>query len=91
MSIDECGMAHMEKLYYDVYNESDVLISAVENYHKRNGRYPKRVLADKIYRSIKNLTFCKKHGISRSGLPLGKTKRIQVNTAGPSMQMKVIE
>lgn len=75
MSIDEYGMARIVKLSFDAYNESDVLIGAIENYHKRTGKYPKRVLADKIYRNRKNLAFCKEHGIRLSGPALGRPKK----------------
>lgn len=43
LSIDDNGMARIEKQSFDAYNESDVLIGAVENYYERTGRYPKRV------------------------------------------------
>lgn len=75
LSVDEYGMARIEKLSFDAYNESDVLIGAVENYHTRTGRYPSRVLADKIYRNRRNLTFCKEHGIRLSGPALGRPKK----------------
>lgn len=75
ISIDERGMAKIEKLSFDAYNESDVLIGAIENDHKRTGRYPIRVLADKIYRNRKNLAFCKEHGIRLSGPALGCPKK----------------
>lgn len=55
LSIDDNGMARIKKQSFDAYNESDVLIGAVENYYERTGRYPKRVLADMIYRNRKNL------------------------------------
>ena len=51
------------------------LISAAEQYCKRNGSYPERILADKIYRNRKNLAFCKIHGIRLSGLALGRPKK----------------
>lgn len=66
LSIDDNGMARIEKQSFDAYNESDVLIGAVENYYERTGRYPKRVLADKIYRNRKNLKYCKEQGIRLS-------------------------
>lgn len=75
MSVDENGMARIEKLSFDAYNECDVLIAAIENYHKRTGRYPKRALADKIYRNRKNLAYCKKKGIRLSGPALGRPKK----------------
>ncbi len=43
MSIDEKGLARLEKLSFDAYNESDVLIKVVERYRVRTGRYPERV------------------------------------------------
>ena len=35
MSVDEHGMARIEKLSFDAYNESDVLIGAIESLAKR--------------------------------------------------------
>ena len=55
LSLDEKGMARMEKMSFDAYNESDVLISAVQRYFERTDHYPERVLADKIYRNRANL------------------------------------
>ena len=75
LSIDSNGMARIEKQSFDAYNESDVLIGAAENYRQRTGRYPERILADKIYRNRKNLAFCKEHGIRLSGPALGRPKK----------------
>ena len=68
-------MARIEKQSFDAYNESDVLIGAIERYEQRAGHYPERVLVDKIYRNRKNLEFCKKHGIQISGPPLGRPRK----------------
>ena len=76
LSIDENGMARLEKQSFDAYNESEVLETAVENYRKRTGHYPERVLADTIYRNRKNLQYCKAHGIRMSGPALGRPKKI---------------
>lgn len=75
LSIDNDGMARIEKQSFDAYNESDVLIGAAENYRQRTGSYPQRILADKIYRNRKNLAFCKEHGIRLSGPALGRPKK----------------
>ena len=83
MSIDEKGMARLEKLSFDSYNECDVLIGAAEKYYERYGHYPERILADMIYRTQKNLKFCKLHGIRLSGPPLGRPKR------DPSVDKKI--
>ena len=70
-SIDECNLARVKKLSFDAYNESDVLIGAIEYYHECSGLYPKMALTDKIYLNRENLVFCKLHGIRLSGPSLG--------------------
>lgn len=47
---------------FDAYNESDVLISAVQRYFERIDHYPERALVDKIYQKRADLKFCKDHG-----------------------------
>ncbi len=78
MSIDDMGMARIEKLSFDAYNESDVLISAVKRYHDRTGYYPERVLADQIYRNRTNIAYCREHGIRIMGPALGRPKSVPV-------------
>lgn len=75
MSLDSNGYARIEKLSFDAYNECDVLQDAIERYRKRTGRYPERVLADKIYRNRLNLQYCRDHGIRLLGPPLGRPKK----------------
>ena len=75
LSLDEKGMARIEKLSFDAYNESDVLIAAAERYIERTGHYPERILADKIYRNRNNLSYCREHGIRLSGPALGRPKK----------------
>lgn len=75
LSIDENGIARLERLSFDAYNESDVLITAVENYKSRTGHYPERVLVDQIYRNRTNRVFCSEHGIRISGPALGRPKK----------------
>ena len=75
MSIDEKGFARLEKLSFDAYNEEDVLITAIENYRKRTGHYPQRVLVDQIYRNQKNRAYCKSKKIRISGKALGRPKK----------------
>jgi hypothetical protein len=75
LSVDERGLARLERLSFDAYNEADVLITAVENYRARTGHYPERVLVDQIYRNRKNRAFCKEQGIRISGPALGRPKK----------------
>ncbi len=68
----ENGYARIEKLSWEAFNESQTLIESCERYRERNGVYPKRILADKIYRNRTNLAFCKTHGIEMNGPKLGR-------------------
>lgn len=72
VSIDENGHARLEKITFDPYNESGVLQNAVENYKKRTGHYPARILVDQIYRTRENRQFCKERDIRMSGPKLGR-------------------
>ena len=73
LSIDDSGLGRIEKISYDAYNESTVLVEAVERFRVRTGHYPERLLADQIYRTRDNRKFCKLHGIRLSGLKLGRS------------------
>ena len=72
LSIDETGFARIESLSFDAFNEGPQLIDALNAYEYRNGQYPSRVLVDQIYRTRKNLAFCKEKGIQISGPRLGR-------------------
>ncbi len=76
MSIDETGFARLERLSFDAYNESDVLIGAIESYNQRTGHYPERVLVDQIYRNRNNRAYCREKGIRISGPALGRPKQL---------------
>lgn len=66
------GYLRVEDLRWDSYNESTTFQDSVEAYRKAYGHYPARVLADTIFRTRKNLAYCKKHGIHLNGPKLGK-------------------
>lgn len=68
----ENGYARVEKLSFEAFNESTTLQESCERYKARNGYYPERVLADKIYRTRKNLQYCAAHGIALNGPKLGR-------------------
>lgn len=69
------GWTRLEALSFDAYNEAGGLKAMIERYQKRTGRYPLRVLADKIYRNRDNLAYCKERGIRLSGPALGRPKK----------------
>ena len=66
------GYARIERLSWDPFNETTTLIDSIERYRLREGAYPERILADKIYRTRETLAYCKKHGIRMSGPKLGR-------------------
>ena len=72
LSLDSEGYGRIEKISFEAYNESTCLIEATEHFKERTGHYPKRILADQIYRTRENRNFCKEHGIRLSGPKLGR-------------------
>ncbi len=75
VSIDSGGYGRIEKVSFDAYNESGSLAAAAERYRERTGRYPERVLADKIYRTKENRAYCRENGIRLSGPRLGRPSK----------------
>ena len=69
------GWTRLECCSFDAYNEAGNLQEMVERFREREGHYPSRILADKIYRNRENLSYCKEHGIRLSGPALGRPKR----------------
>ena len=69
------GFGRIEKKSFEAYNESEVLADVVERYKQRTGHYPKRILADKIYRNRNNLAYCKERNIRLSGPALGRPRK----------------
>ena len=68
----ENGYSRIEKFSFEAFNESLTLQDSCERYKQRHGYYPKRILADKIYRNRKNLGYCDLHGIHLNGPKLGR-------------------
>lgn len=69
------GWTRLEVLSFAAYNEAVNLKDMAERYKARVGKYPSRILADKIYRNRDNLAFCKLHHIRLSGPALGRPKK----------------
>jgi hypothetical protein len=66
------GFTRLEHISFSSYNESSLFVEEIERYRRREGFYPERVLADKIYRTRENLKYCREHCIRLSGPPLGR-------------------
>lgn len=69
------GWTRLECYSFDAYNEAGNLKAMTERFREREGHYPARILADKIYRNRDNLSYCKEHGIRLSGPALGRPKK----------------
>ena len=72
------GWSRLEYHSFDAYNEATRLQEMIEAFRVREGHYPSRVLADKIYRNRDNLRYCKEHGIRLSGPALGRPKMNEI-------------
>ena len=66
------GIAFVDRLNWDAYNESEDLIGQVEAYKNRYGYYPETVAADPIYGTRENRKWLKEQGIRFAGKPLGR-------------------
>jgi len=71
------GYVYLEQTSWNNFNESCDLKECVAEFYRRFGCYPEAVLADKIYQTKKNRTFCKALGIRLSGPALGRKSREQ--------------
>ena len=66
------GFLRVEDMRWDAFNEGTALQASAESYRATYGHYPKRILADTIFRTRENLQYCKAHGIHLNGPKLGK-------------------
>ena len=72
------GWTRLEYHSFEAYNEATNLPEMIERYKTRTGRYPERILADKIYRNRVNLSYCSARGIRLSGPALGRPKKDEI-------------
>ncbi|MBQ7646183.1 MAG: IS5 family transposase [Clostridia bacterium] len=70
------GWTRLEYHSFDAYNEAVNLQVIAERFKEREGHYPSRILADKIYRNRENLQYCKDRGIRLAGPALGRPKTV---------------
>jgi len=75
VSLDGKGLARVDRLSYDAFNEGGDLKRQVEQYRERYGFYPEKVLADPLYGSRENRAYLKDKGIHYAGKPLGRPKK----------------
>ena len=70
------GFVKGDTLSWDAYNESVDLKIQAEAYKTLYGYYPELILADKIYSTNENRTWCKDHNIRLSATPKGKPPKL---------------
>lgn len=68
------GFTFLEQTSWSNFNEGYDLTAVVEDYYRKFGCYPEAVLADKIYQTRANRSFCKEKGIRLTGPTLGRPK-----------------
>ena len=66
------GIAFLDHLSWEAFNEGTLLMSTVGHYKRRFGYYPATVLADKIYCNRENRANLKQQGIELRAKPLGR-------------------
>lgn len=72
------GWTRLEFCSFDFYNEAGNLQAMAERFREREGHYPSRILADKIYQNRENLAYCNERGIRLSGPALGRPRKDEI-------------
>ena len=73
VSLDD-GLARIDTLSWEAYNEGGDFIKQVEAYCNIHGYYPDLVQVDKIYTTKKNRAWAKEKGIRITAEPLGRKR-----------------
>lgn len=76
VSLTGDGVACVDHISWDAYNEGQDLEQQVEAYKDRHGHYPATLLADPLYGSRDNRKFLKDKGIRFAGKPLGRPPKM---------------
>ena len=75
------GLAFVDNIGWDAFNEGKDLQQQVESYKQRHGYYPEVVLADQLYGSRENRTYLKERGIRFGGKSLGRPRKLTTENA----------
>lgn len=75
-SLSEEGIARVDQIRWEAFNEGNDLEAQVEAYRKRYGHYPEAVLGDPVYGNRDNRKYLKQRQIRFAGKPLGRPKKI---------------
>lgn len=75
------GIAFLDELSWDAFNEGGHMMEYVEHYKRRFGYYPAELLADQIYCTRDNRAALKKNGIRLLAKPLGRPSAVQYHVS----------
>lgn len=75
------GLAFVDNIGWDAFNEGKDLQQQVESYKQRHGYYPEVVLADQLYGSRENRNYLKERGIRFGGKSLGRPPKVTTENA----------
>ena len=73
------GIAFLDELSWEAYNEGSHMMDYVERYKKRFGFYPKEILADQIYCTRSNRAALKEKRIKLLAKPLGRPPAVSIH------------
>ena len=76
VSLTKQGIAKVDHMGWNAFNESTDLEAQVEAYRQHYGYYPEAVVADPIYGTQKNRAYLKSNAIRYAGKALGRPKKV---------------
>jgi transposase, IS5 family len=82
------GLAFVDHLAWNAFNESEDLEQQVEEYRRRYSYYPEVVLADQLYGTRNNRRYLKEKGIRFGGKPLGRPPKQTIENTEHLKQIK---
>lgn len=75
------GIAYLDQLSWDAFNEGSNMMEYVGHYKQRFGHYPAELLADRIYCTRDNRAKLKELNIRLIAKPLGRPSAVQVHVS----------
>ena len=75
------GIAYLDQLSWNAFNEGFHMMDYVEQFKRRFGFYPAQLLADQIYCTRTNRLWLKEKGIKLLAKPLGRPSAVQVHVS----------
>jgi len=75
------GLAYLDQLSWEAFNEGAFMMDYLEHFHRRFGYYPAEVLADQIYCTRENRQLLKEKGIRLIAKPLGRPAAVPIHVS----------